>query len=466
VQSFVSQCDNYCNVLESACSGDNSQFKDRSACMSSCQYYPANAAETSTSDDSLQCRRNRAELAQINPSVHCANAGPTGGGVCGTGCSFYCEVTQAACSTDTTRLYPNAGACNAACVAASWTDAEGNTVSAGNDDKPWTHLTGNSLACRTNHALLAGAGSADFHCPHASDASAAGVCAEPPASDPSKLANAISADQLPAGTALSWTLDGDTVTLKVSAPPSGWLAVGFSDGDSMVNGASPTTAVIYNTGDSSVSEKRLDGKQAGAFVTLPGQSHLTVLQKTATDTETTLEFTRTLTAEGGRTIDPAAQWLLVARGPLQDGNGLLYHSERRGVKANLASGTSVAGNDPISTGLVKAHAVMMALSWGFCLPVGVLIAMLGRNWEPKGTWYGRFGRCAPHHDVRARAMCMCAWRYPILTPPIPPRPTSTAPPAAAPPAATALTRTPPPPGSCGTSACRSPASCSPPSASP
>ena len=69
------------------------------------------------------------------------------------------------------------------------------------------------------------------------------------------------------------------------------------------------------------------------------------------------------------------------------GGGLLQHSDRGSSSVDLASGTSggVQGESAHITHLKNAHGWLMAVGWGLLIPVGILVARHGKDWDP--LWF-------------------------------------------------------------------------------
>jgi hypothetical protein len=161
----VDLCDQYCDLMEANCSGNDEQYRDRDQCEKICHLLPA-GAEGDADDDSIACRlkyvdkmryANGSEL-----SVYCHQAGPGGDGRCGSVCEAYCALMAEVCTADTAGAYHFASdsdcmkTCNAlpaAPVAYSSTNPEVSD--------------GNHALCRLFHVTSAAMADADEHCEHA-----------------------------------------------------------------------------------------------------------------------------------------------------------------------------------------------------------------------------------------------------------------------------------------------------------
>jgi hypothetical protein len=171
--------DDYCNNVITTCPGYLTANLQQ--CLAYAQYIPMNtdvsfypgidAATTfpiggPTGVDSLACKRYHVTVAAqsaSNAMTHCPHA-TTGNGQCGSDCDFYCDLVMGACPAN----YNSTATCMSTCANFATTA----TV----DPIP---QTGNTLQCRTYHAMVAttGATNAAIHCPHASAMSVPGICA-------------------------------------------------------------------------------------------------------------------------------------------------------------------------------------------------------------------------------------------------------------------------------------------------
>ncbi|MCA9560216.1 MAG: hypothetical protein KC583_16825, partial [Myxococcales bacterium] len=151
-------CDVYCNRMEANCP---ESYADRTACMNACAGFPTDGEPGALEGNSVQCRIYHASVpATMDAVLHCPHAGQGGGGVCGSECENYCELTQANC-TEANAIYPAMDSCLAACQAMPTNGAAGTTE-------------GNSVQCRTYHAAVA-ADDPALHCQHAG-ITGGGVC--------------------------------------------------------------------------------------------------------------------------------------------------------------------------------------------------------------------------------------------------------------------------------------------------
>ena len=143
-----SYCDVYCDAMDARC-GD--EYADRDQCMAACGAIDAEGDVGAVDGNSIQCRIYHAGLpAADEPATHCGHAGADGGGVCGSWCDLYCDLTEANCDG----LYGDRADCLATCGLFP-------------DDGERGATEGNSVQCRAYHAGVA-AENGELHCPHAS----------------------------------------------------------------------------------------------------------------------------------------------------------------------------------------------------------------------------------------------------------------------------------------------------------
>jgi hypothetical protein len=172
------RCSDLCNEVGSAagsegnCVGVNAVYRTNTGCLAMCAAFP-NGLLADTMGDTLGCRiYHGGPPSQVEPAIHCAHAGPFGGGVCapstvagGTNlaCQAFCEIEAAICPMN----YARASACIADCESymVSNTAASPNPVTAAGP------ASGNTFECRAYH-LTAAADAPALHCPHTLPSSA------------------------------------------------------------------------------------------------------------------------------------------------------------------------------------------------------------------------------------------------------------------------------------------------------
>lgn len=109
------ECESYCGAIMSNCTGANAQYGSMEECMELCGSAGWSAGAAGAADDNtLSCRFTHAsELAASDPEQHCASAGPTGGGVCGSLCESYCAYSAKYCGE--THSFEDTRQCVLAC---------------------------------------------------------------------------------------------------------------------------------------------------------------------------------------------------------------------------------------------------------------------------------------------------------------------------------------------------------------
>ena len=194
-------CESYCELVTTGCTGENDQYPTAGydECVAYCSSWaklPLGEA-ADTSGNTVGCREYHAGVAADNPELHCAHAGPSGGGACGTYCENYCHLADTNCSGENA-LYGDGLECSTACEAISMDGAPGDAA-------------GDSVQCRIYHLGVAGSdgdSSAAIHCPHGAP-DGGGVCVAEV--DPS---NGDTCDAAIAVGALPYSYAGDTTGLS------------------------------------------------------------------------------------------------------------------------------------------------------------------------------------------------------------------------------------------------------------
>lgn len=158
-------CAAYCADVTKNCTGENAQYAD-GACETVC----ANFEEGKPADTmgaTLNCHAYHAGApAAGDPALHCAHAGPLGGGAmfCGSDCENFCDLAVKVCGQQGTPPYAGKDACMTEC--AKFTDTATVPYNA-------AATAGDSLACRAYHLTVASTTDANAmtHCPHIAAAS-------------------------------------------------------------------------------------------------------------------------------------------------------------------------------------------------------------------------------------------------------------------------------------------------------
>lgn len=160
-QDTTPTCAAYCASVTQNCTGGAAQYASEADCVAFCDANNLTWGVGTTADaagNTLGCRQYHAGAAANDD--HCAHAGPTGGGACGTYCDVYCDAALNNCTADN-QLYADTETCHAICE--HFPD-NGNVNAA----------EGDSVQCRLYHLGAAKAAPAD-HCAHGS-ASGADTC--------------------------------------------------------------------------------------------------------------------------------------------------------------------------------------------------------------------------------------------------------------------------------------------------
>jgi hypothetical protein len=151
-------CLDYCNTVQTSCTGKSAQYASQVACLAVCEQLPAGTVGA-TSGNSVQCRVGRAQLAATTgePANYCFSAGPGGGGVCGTDCDAYCTLMTAKCPTE----LGNLAQCRTSCSL-----VPDLSLPPTNLRYDASQQSGDSLQCRLFHVSAASVDPVG-HCGHA-----------------------------------------------------------------------------------------------------------------------------------------------------------------------------------------------------------------------------------------------------------------------------------------------------------
>ncbi|HVH47176.1 MAG TPA: hypothetical protein VM925_32785 [Labilithrix sp.] len=153
-------CERYCSLVAQKCGGPNQQYRDTAECLSACSLLELGSA-TDGDTNSIGCRMRKAESAATQSAS--VDAGPFGGGVCGSRCASYCRIVGKSCLELETPIFGGSeGTCNEQCPTFRFDPNEG--------EGPLQEFAGNnSLNCRSHHLILSLKSPADAknHCPHA-----------------------------------------------------------------------------------------------------------------------------------------------------------------------------------------------------------------------------------------------------------------------------------------------------------
>lgn len=136
--SGVPSCPDYCEVITANCTDTDAQFPSNEVCLSYCSENTLTPIGTfmDLTGNTLGCRINHAELASSDPGTHCPQAGPSGGGNCGTWCETYCRWGDAFCTGES--AIPFTISCSIDCRGF-------------NEEGQWGDATGDTVQCRLYH---------------------------------------------------------------------------------------------------------------------------------------------------------------------------------------------------------------------------------------------------------------------------------------------------------------------------
>jgi len=161
-------CTTYCNLMIQNCVGSQ-YYASAADCMNVCASFPI-GLDTDTAGNTVGCREYHAGgPAVANATLHCPHASATGGGVCGSYCDAYCNMSLTGCTV--ANGYPGMG--NAALQSYAACSSLCSDYVVG---QILVDQSQNTLACRLYHVQVAISKPANlFHCAHSSP-NGAGVC--------------------------------------------------------------------------------------------------------------------------------------------------------------------------------------------------------------------------------------------------------------------------------------------------
>jgi hypothetical protein len=162
-------CDDYCDGMQSECTGVAEQYHDRAQCMKICHYFPlgdSSGKGDGADENSVTCRLKYVEKMKYGLGAevtnYCRQAGPSGDGTCGTPCQSFCSVMMQVCTEDNAEA--NHFASEAECLAAC--DALPAATVHYSDTDP-SVSDGNHALCRIFHVNSAAMADPLEHCEHA-----------------------------------------------------------------------------------------------------------------------------------------------------------------------------------------------------------------------------------------------------------------------------------------------------------
>jgi len=156
-------CEDYCKLVTTACTGENSPYESSAQCLAVCAKLDK-GTNGDTSENTVGCRKYHAYNAVAAPAQHCPHAGPGGDGHCGEdNCESYCKLLSATCASDFAKLYTDETTCRSQCA---------TLVGAGDDVWAKTPKVGNNVRCR----LINAARAAEDPTTHCAAAAGGGEC--------------------------------------------------------------------------------------------------------------------------------------------------------------------------------------------------------------------------------------------------------------------------------------------------
>ena len=151
-----SLCEVYCDAAMTNCTEEQALYGDRDACLDACARLPDDGIVNEPTGDSVQCRLHHLAAARSAPEPHCAHASASGANTCGDLCEVYCTQMTLHCPSE----YASPATCATTCATFD-------------EDGALNEVTGDTVQCRINHAVVA---DDDIHCEYASAAMTADTC--------------------------------------------------------------------------------------------------------------------------------------------------------------------------------------------------------------------------------------------------------------------------------------------------
>jgi hypothetical protein len=158
-------CDEYCDEMESDCTGDAAQYRDRAQCMTICHFFPRGDA-AQDDENSSECRLKYVRKARYGlgaeVTAYCRQAGPSGDGKCGSVCDAFCSVMMQVCTEQSSpdNHFASESDCLATCGALPAASVPYSTNDPAVSD-------GNHALCRLFHVNSAAMADTEEHCEHA-----------------------------------------------------------------------------------------------------------------------------------------------------------------------------------------------------------------------------------------------------------------------------------------------------------
>jgi hypothetical protein len=143
-------CNDYCRVVMVACDGERKVYDDTDTCVAVCEALPQGINSDNTGNTAA-CRQYHSYNSLLDPSSHCAHAGPGGSGHCGEGdgvgnCESYCTLAKAACRSLYDSTFPRGDDdCQRDCLDRKGSRDDNNTTEVDEEEKYSVAIAENGL---------------------------------------------------------------------------------------------------------------------------------------------------------------------------------------------------------------------------------------------------------------------------------------------------------------------------------
>jgi hypothetical protein len=160
-----SLCEAYCDEIMEACVGQLLQYRDLAQCLAICETLPEGTLGK-VNENTLACRMKFAGDARYGSGkeleAYCRQAGPAGGGRCGSDCEGFCSIMMGVCTVESSRFYhfQSEEDCLTAC-------RELPSLDSGYSATDPSIADGNHVQCRLFHVMSAAMLDPEEHCEHA-----------------------------------------------------------------------------------------------------------------------------------------------------------------------------------------------------------------------------------------------------------------------------------------------------------
>lgn len=138
-------CDDFCTLETTACTGANAVYESKAQCMAVCALLDK-GKNSDTTQDTVGCRKYHSYNSISGPASHCPHTAPTGDGHCGSSCPAYCTLLEKTCPTEFTTTYTDKPTCESECA----------KIPGALDDKYFAQQTVNdTMRCRVTNVARA-----------------------------------------------------------------------------------------------------------------------------------------------------------------------------------------------------------------------------------------------------------------------------------------------------------------------